>query len=138
MCASIYICLSRIVNIYSASASRLRAKHYSYIFIACDILSLILQGAGGGIAATAGPTEQSQLDTGTNIMVAGLAFQVFSLLLFMVLCADFAFRIRKVPESQRNEEYQSLRRKRFFKGFLVGSSGPPPPLLDETCHEYHS
>jgi hypothetical protein len=83
-------------------------------------VSLILQGAGGGIAATAASEDHSQINLGTNIMIGGLSFQVFSLLLFMILCVDFALRIRKVPEPQRNEEYQALRRTRLFKGFLLG------------------
>jgi hypothetical protein len=117
--ASIYLCLSRIVHIYSASASRIRPKYYTYVFISCDLLSLTLQGAGGGIAATAGPGDLTQVNLGTNIMITGLSFQVFSLLLFVVLCADFALRIKKVPEPQRSEEYQVLRRTRLFKGFLL-------------------
>jgi RTA1 like protein len=83
-------------------------------------VSLILQGAGGGIAATAGPGNLTQANLGTNIIIAGLSFQVFSLLLFMILCVDFALRIRKVPEPQRSEEYQALRRTKLFKGFLLG------------------
>lgn len=117
--ASIYLCLSRIIYIYDTSASRLRPKHYTNIFISCDLLSLVLQGAGGGIAATA-PLDQSQVNLGTDIMIAGLSFQVFSLLLFMVLCADFAIRVRKVPELQRNDEYRHLRRMSLFQGFLLG------------------
>jgi hypothetical protein len=118
--ASIYLCLSRIVYIYSASTSRIRPKYYTYVFISCDLVSLILQGAGGGIAATAGPGNLTQANLGTNIIIAGLSFQVFSLLLFMILCVDFALRIRKVPEPQRSEEYQALRRTKLFKGFLLG------------------
>jgi hypothetical protein len=83
-------------------------------------VSLTLQGAGGGIAATAASGNLTQINLGTNIMIAGLSFQVFSLLVFMVLCADFALRIRKVPEPQRSEEYQVLRGTRLFKGFLLG------------------
>jgi hypothetical protein len=83
-------------------------------------VSLTLQGVGGGIAATAGSRDFTQINLGTNIMIAGLSFQVFSLLLFMALCADFALRIRKVPEPQRSEEYQVLRGTRLFKGFLLG------------------
>jgi hypothetical protein len=83
-------------------------------------VSLILQGASGGIGATAGPGNLTQVNLGTNIIIAGLSFQVFSLLLFMVLCVDFALRIRKVPEAQRNEECQALRGTRLFKGFLLG------------------
>jgi hypothetical protein len=82
-------------------------------------VSLILQGVGGGIAAT-GVSDQNQLNLGTNIMIAGLSFQVFSLLLFMVLCADFALRIRKLRESEKNQQYESMRRTRLFRGFLFG------------------
>jgi hypothetical protein len=82
-------------------------------------VSLILQGAGGGIAAT-GISDQHQLNLGTNIMIAGLSFQVFSLLLFMALCADFALRVRKLPRSEKNERYESMRRTRLFRGFLLG------------------
>jgi len=114
------LCLSRIVHIYSASTSRIRPKYYTYVFISCDLVSLILQGAGGGIAATAATQDQSQINLGTNIMIGGLSFQVFSLLLFMALCADFALRIRKVPEPQRSEEYRVLRGTRLFKRFLLG------------------
>jgi hypothetical protein len=117
--ASIYLSLSRIVYIYSVSASRLRPRHYTYIFISCDLVSLILQGVGGGIAAT-GVSDQNQLNVGTDIMIAGLSFQVFSLLLFMALCADFALRIRKLRESEKNEQYESIRRTRLFRGFLFG------------------
>jgi hypothetical protein len=102
-------------------------------------VSLILQGAGGGIAATAGPGDQTQLNLGTNIMIAGLSFQVFSLLLFMILSADFALRIRKVPESQRNEGYQSLREPRLFKGFLLGMLATlwANPVISTTANHRH-
>ena len=118
--ASIYLSLSRIVHIYSASTSRIQPKYYTYVFISCDLVSLILQGVGGAIAATAAPRNLTQVNLGTNIMIAGLSFQVFSILLFMALCVDFALRIRKVPEPQRNEEYRALRGTRLFKGFLLG------------------
>ena len=81
-------------------------------------------------------------------MIAGLSFQVFSLLLFMLLCADFALRIRKLPEPQRDNEYQSLRRMKLFKGFLLGEfimlleepliSTAADPLLCNSSGHRHS
>ena len=51
--ASIYLCLSRIVTLYdpTISVSRLKPLTYSYIFVTADFVSLLLQAAGGAIAA---------------------------------------------------------------------------------------
>lgn len=61
----------------SPSLSRFPARYYTYIFITCDLISLVLQAAGGGTAATA-DGNMSQLDVGDHMMMAGLAFQVFT------------------------------------------------------------
>jgi hypothetical protein len=57
---------------------------------------MVLQGIGGGIASVAiqnnGPLEF--LTTGDNIMIAGLATQVFTMFVFMSLCVDFGLRVR--------------------------------------------
>ena len=59
-------------------------------------------------------------------MVAGLAFQVATLLVFMVLCTDFALRIRKRYKSMgedafdQNPLYAQLRNSFKFKGFVAG------------------
>jgi hypothetical protein len=66
-------------------------------FITCDIVSLILQAVGGAIADLA-TTKESQ-DLGVHIMVGGLSFQVASLLLFALLCADFAWSLKKHKNS---------------------------------------
>lgn len=49
------------------------AKAFKIVFIAADFFSLILQGAGGGIAATANTTSGS--DIGRNIILAGIIVQ---------------------------------------------------------------
>lgn len=53
-------------------------------------------------------------------MISGLSFQVFSLFVFMCLCADFAVRARK----NRADPSGALRRcgcgVAWFYGFLVG------------------
>jgi hypothetical protein len=63
------------------------------LFITSDIISLILQAAGGAISSSANTTSAS--DVGVHIMVAGLAFQVVSLVAFAGLCTHFAWRVRK-------------------------------------------
>jgi hypothetical protein len=80
-----------------AENSRLKHKMYTYIFVGCDLLALILQGIGGGMAATAKDSKGSR--SGVNIMIAGLVSQVITMSLFLALWGDFAFRTRRAKIS---------------------------------------
>lgn len=115
--AGIYLCLARIVVVYGEHLSRFRPGTYTLIFCGCDLLSLILQAAGGGIASNADTQADDQL--GINIMLAGLSTQVASILLFAVLCAEFAWRLYKNPQSW-SMEHVALFESRKFKTFLCG------------------
>ncbi|MCJ1422614.1 hypothetical protein MMC29_000494 [Sticta canariensis] len=114
--ASIYLCLSRIIVIFGRNISRFRPAVYTITFICFDIFSLILQAAGGAIAASS--DEDSQSQTGVNIMIAGLAFQVVSLFLFMSMCTDFAFSVRR-NKLTLDPAHAVLRGTAKFKAFLL-------------------
>ena len=92
--AGIYLNLKHIVLEVGPSFSHLRPKFYTWIFILCDLFSLILQGTGGGIAATADDGSSFQ-KVGNDLMMAGIVWQVITLLLFGTLVADYAFRTFK-------------------------------------------
>lgn len=92
--AAIYFTIGDIVKQFGVDASRLKPNAYAYIFIPCDIISLVLQATGGGMASVAAQTGKNA-DPGTNIMVAGLAFQVFSLSMFITLTLEFSWRARR-------------------------------------------
>lgn len=64
-------------------------------------------------------TKQTTMDLGNHLMLAGLIFQIVSLILFAVACADFAIRSKKFA-SQRDASYSKLRASRKFRGFLWG------------------
>lgn len=85
--AAIYLCLARIVAVYGVHLSRSRPLTCTLTFCSRDLLGLVLQGLGSGIAATAHSTSGKNL--GKNVMVAGLAIQVFSLLLLATCCGEF-------------------------------------------------
>lgn len=51
-------------------------------------------------------------------MIAGLAFQVASLTLFIAMASEFALRVRKTPEEMRNAFTASIRRGWKWKAFL--------------------
>ena len=80
-----------------------------------DFVSLVLQGAGGGIASTA--NDQAQSDEGRGIMLAGVVFQVVSLLAFMGLWLEFVVRLRRTSEGSKEIRFAELRSTRKFAWF---------------------
>lgn len=69
------------------------------VFVTCDIISLILQAVGGGWAASSTfPVPKAP----TNIMVAGIIFQLVSMVIFSFLACDFMYRAwRKKPYQRK-------------------------------------
>ncbi|KAI9812307.1 MAG: hypothetical protein M1827_004756 [Pycnora praestabilis] len=123
MAAGLYLCLSRIVLTFGPANSRIAPLSYPRIFIPCDFFSLVLQALGGGMASVATHQNKSP-NTGDHIMVAGLAFQVATLALFILLCADFAFRtitrMRSLGASEAlDPTHAKLRASWSFRGFIV-------------------
>ena len=99
--AGIYFCLGEIVRNFAPGASRIKASGYAKIFIPCDVVSLVLQGAGGGIASVLSQQNKNP-KVGTNIMVAGLSFQVGSMALFMCLAGEYFLRLRRWTKESGN------------------------------------
>ncbi|WBW71868.1 RTA1-like protein [Schizosaccharomyces osmophilus] len=87
--AQVYVLLYHWVMLYGPRFSLLSPRLYAIIFISFDVIALILQAAGGGIAGGAkeGSSEQ---DTGANIMLGGICFQLFSTVVFSILGLLFA------------------------------------------------
>lgn len=80
-----------------------------------DFSSFVLQGVGGELAATA--NDNSGSEAGRATMVAGVVFQVVSLLIFMGLWLEFIFRLRRTSESAKNIRYVELRNTKKFTWF---------------------
>ncbi|KAF2455091.1 RTA1 like protein-domain-containing protein [Lineolata rhizophorae] len=116
--AGVYLCLKHLVLTFGADISRIPAAWYTYIFITCDFISLVLQGAGGGTAATADDGDRDQVDLGNNLMMAGLSFQVFTLVIFAVLSFEYFTRVRK-HRHELNTKTTELRRSSKFRFFIV-------------------
>lgn len=104
------------VTVYGAHYSRIPPNRLTYIFITCDIISLTLQGTGGGIASGPSPV------IGSNIMLAGVSFQVLTLLVFLLVVSEIYINIQRSSESEKNPHTLSLRKSFKFKGFLCAWS----------------
>lgn len=62
------------------------------MFVAADIVSLILQAVGGGGAAVAAQ-DYGDTDNSTRIMLAGILFQLATTTVFVILAVDFIARV---------------------------------------------
>ncbi|KAI8677821.1 hypothetical protein NCS55_00500100 [Fusarium keratoplasticum] len=109
-CAAIYVTLGQSIEHYSPSLARFPTKFFAWIFVPFDILSLILQGVGGGLSSSSSGSSQ----VGVKIAMAGLILQVIMLVVFSVLFADYMFRYLKSSKSK-----QLGARDKLFFGFLA-------------------
>lgn len=69
------------------SLSRFKPSLFYWIFIPCDIISLILQAAGGALSCVASTKDDVQI--GVDISLAGLIFQVICITIFCGFFADY-------------------------------------------------
>ena len=74
------------------------------IFLTADIVSLVLQAIGGGWAASVTPSP----DAASNLMLAGIAFQLGVMIIFVTIGLDFCFRIWKdKPYGSRIKKFRA-------------------------------
>ncbi|KAL3447209.1 RTA1 like protein-domain-containing protein [Aspergillus insuetus] len=92
--AGIYLTLKHIIITLGPEHSRLKPKLFTWIFISCDVGSLVLQAAGGGVAAAAG-NDYDLLKVGDDIIIAGIAFQVATMSVCGLLALEFFWRVKK-------------------------------------------
>ncbi|KAL2823808.1 RTA1 like protein-domain-containing protein [Aspergillus cavernicola] len=93
--ASIYMELGRIVLITDGEAyCWIRRQWLTKIFLLGDIISFIMQGAGGGIMASG---SASALTTGENIIIAGLVIQLLFFSLFVYTSIRFHLGMHRGP-----------------------------------------
>lgn len=94
--AGIYVILGRLIRSFGRGVSPISAAAYLYIFCTADVVSLVIQAVGGGMAAVAyeqNPPKSTA--NGTHIMVAGILFQLASILVFVSLFVVVIFRTLK-------------------------------------------
>lgn len=122
--AAIYLVLQDIVEIFGRDWSILKPRDYTRVFIAADVVSLILQGTGGGLAATARGSEK-RLHIGNKFLMTGISFQVLALLTFFLLVALYYIRRRRAIANMRSDArnsgltYQHSKVAAFFGGLMV-------------------
>ncbi|KAJ7605168.1 RTA1-domain-containing protein [Roridomyces roridus] len=109
--AANFIIMARIIQILGPSYSRLAPRWFTMVFLPCDIIALVVQGAGGGIASSADDKAGAAL--GANIMLGGIVFQFVVIIVFSCLAGEFLQRYlqdRPLRQSQSTTQRGVLTR----------------------------
>jgi len=117
LAAALYLTLKHLIRAVGPQYSMIKPKLYPYIFIACDIFSLLLQAIGGGVASSANTTKVT--DMGGNIMLAGIVFQVVTFVVLYGLIAMYLIKLRR-NKASLSPEASALIQGRHLKIFAVG------------------
>ena len=94
LAAGIYAILSALIRRLGREHSLLPPRLVLWLFIVSDVVATVTQIAG---AALIGVNQKNRQDptTANNILLAGLAYQVFSIGIFIILAAVFLVRARR-------------------------------------------
>jgi hypothetical protein len=103
------------VESFKPTSSRIHLGVYTLISVSTNILPFILQASGSILEANAIRTG-SDPRTGTHWTIAGLVFQIFTMLLFGLLCFEFGIRAHLVPQffDPSTQRIRSLKRFQYF------------------------
>ncbi|OBT70174.1 hypothetical protein VE03_00331 [Pseudogymnoascus sp. 23342-1-I1] len=100
LAACVYLTMKHLVLHFGPEHSLLKPRLYPWIFVGCDLGSIVLQAIGGGVAASAGDTGNKKLlDAGNGLIVAGISFQVATMAVCGLLVAAYIFRYKKASRA---------------------------------------
>ncbi|KAK8846512.1 hypothetical protein IAR55_005598 [Kwoniella newhampshirensis] len=99
-----YVVLGMAISRLGPQYSLIRPNWYFIVFITADLISLILQAIGGGQAASSA-ADGAPTQSATNIMVAGIIFQLVSMGVFIFFGLDFMLR----ASTRRSYAFQEKR-----------------------------
>ncbi|KAJ7584641.1 RTA1-like protein [Mycena floridula] len=118
-----FIILGAVIRQLGPVYSRISPWWYTIFFCSFDVVSLIVQATGGGIASIAVEQHRNPLKGG-NIMLGGIAFQMASMVFYVICASEFLVRYfrdrpiasRVAPEGTSAEEKERVN----FRGVLDG------------------
>ena len=102
LAAGIYVTLKHVVLYCGPEHSRLKPRLYPWIFIGMDFGSIVLQAIGGGVASAADAGNKNEhllVNAGDGLIVAGIAFQVFTMAVCGIFMIDYFRRFHKAKKA---------------------------------------
>ncbi|TIB69194.1 hypothetical protein E3P77_00709 [Wallemia ichthyophaga] len=96
--AFIYYDLANVLRLYGPY-SIMPSKTTGIVYITLDVLCILIQAAGGGLAASASSSNQSngadaadRVNLGSNVVLAGIALQLVVVLVYSCFLGEFVVR----------------------------------------------
>ena len=127
ICIGLYLTLKHIANSINPALSRIPPRWFPLIFVVSDVSCLVVQAAGGGVAAAAttdGKRDVNLLTAGNRAIIAGICLQVVVLAGFGLVAGDYLIRARKwVHGGSATGGGLALWNTRHFKVFLYAIGG---------------
>ncbi|KAK0203207.1 RTA1-domain-containing protein [Desarmillaria ectypa] len=89
--AANFVILEKLIQHLGTEYSRLSPKAYMILFCTCDVISLVVQAFGGGLASSA-VSRGTDPEKGGHIMLIGVAFQLAVITVYSILGIEFFAR----------------------------------------------
>ena len=96
--AAIYTIVSIFIKRTKREYAPIPPKVILWVFIVCDVIATGVQVAGAALIGVAASNDKDPT-TPNNILLAGLAFQVFAFFIFCIILAVTLYRGRRVVTS---------------------------------------
>ncbi|KAL2208323.1 RTA1-domain-containing protein [Sarocladium strictum] len=116
--AAISLTFKHLVIWHGPEFSLMKPRLYPVVFVGSDVVSILIQSAGGGIAAAADTPEMS--DIGANMLLAGVTFQVVNMIFCGLLILAYAWRRKKALSEGPIQMSQAVREsQKRVKVFVI-------------------
>ncbi|ORY52832.1 RTA1 like protein-domain-containing protein [Leucosporidium creatinivorum] len=97
MAASHYMCFGRIITYVGEQYSPVRASRVTAIFVTFDVISFVVQGAGGSLYSS---DNTAIYPAAKAILIVGFLVQIISLGIFFLFAIIYQIRARRAGEQE--------------------------------------
>ncbi|KAH7106600.1 RTA1-domain-containing protein [Auriculariales sp. MPI-PUGE-AT-0066] len=121
--AANFVILGRVIFLVGPEYSRLSPTWYTKVFLTADLVALVIQAIGGGLASSA--NDHAGSERGAQIMLAGIGIQFAALTIYSLLAIEFLVRValdrplRSLNLSSRGDMDNKV--KSMIAGLIIGA-----------------
>ncbi|KAK5798256.1 hypothetical protein VI817_004547 [Penicillium citrinum] len=114
--AAVYMVLARIIySVKGEAYSPIPMRLITKLFVSCDIITFLIQGGGAGLMA-----KGDQASSGQDIVLAGLALQIVTFVVFLGTAIIFHRRMNQYPT--QTSLYEDVPWKTHLNGLYIISA----------------
>ncbi|KAI1088486.1 RTA1-domain-containing protein [Rostrohypoxylon terebratum] len=119
ICVAVFLAMPQIVAVYGEEFRSWKPTWYSYLFCALPAISLVLELVGGVVSTI--QDDSVNIDSGVRVLIAGLAIQLGTLVVFIFHATLFAIAVR-TRHHTLDIKFAGIYNSGSFKIFLAAFS----------------